>query len=91
MPDEVPTRYWFRRHSRGYGNVGLTLPATWEGWVVYAVHVTVVVVAAAFAPPGLSIAVLVLATIAVIVIAARHGEPPPTRPPTGDGPDGRAA
>jgi len=69
-------RYWFRQ--RGYGR--WSFPATWEGWAAYAVHIAVVVLAAAFAPPSLSIAVLVIATIVLIGVAVRFGEPPPSPP-----------
>ena len=70
-------RYWFRRRGGGYGPGHWSLPATWEGWLAYALHVTIVVLAAAFAPPAISIAVLVVATLALILVAARFGEPPP--------------
>ena len=77
MPEQ---RYWFRRRGRGYGPGLWSLPATWEGWLAYGIHLTVVVLAAAFAPPRLSIAVLVVATLVLIGIAARFGEPPPPLP-----------
>lgn len=80
MADPALPRYWFRRRSRGYARSGWTLPATWEGWTAYAVHVFVVVTAAALAPPVVSIVVLLGATLAVGLLAARYGEPPPPRP-----------
>lgn len=79
--DTDEPRYWFRRRRRGYGPGLWSLPASWEGWAAYAVHVTIVVLAAAFAPPALSIVVLAVATLALIVVAARFGEPPPPAPP----------
>ena len=78
MTAEDQPRYWFRRKRHGWG---WSLPSTWEGWVAYAVHLAVVIAAAAFAPPGLSIAVLVVATGVLIWIAYRHGEPPRTASP----------
>ena len=65
-------RYWFRR--RGYSR--WSLPATWEGWLAYALHLAVVITAAALAPTGVALAVLVLATVVLVVVAARFGEPP---------------
>lgn len=73
MPADLAPRYWFRRKRHGWG---WSLPATWEGWVAYAVHLTVVVVAALLLPLGLSLAALVVATGVLIAVAYRHGEPP---------------
>ena len=77
--DDAP-RFWFRRRRRGYGRGLWSLPASWEGWAAYAIHITVVVLAAAFAPPSVSVAVLVLATVVLIIAAARFGEPRPQLP-----------
>lgn len=72
VPADAST-YWFRRKRHGWG---WSLPATWQGWVAYAVHLAVVIVAALVLPLGPSMLILVVATVVLIAVAYRHGEPP---------------
>jgi hypothetical protein len=57
-------RYWFpaKRYGWGWG-----LPITWEGWVVFAAFIGLVVAGAVIMPPGRSPAGFI-ATIVVLVI-----------------------
>ena len=78
MPDDP--NYWFpaKRYGWGWG-----FPGTWQGWVVIAGYVAVVgtgaVVISPSLRPGLFIAYLVVATLALIAICWAKGEPPQWR------------
>ena len=72
----VPTddaRYWFpaKRYGWGWG-----VPRTWQGWLVLLGFCAVVLVAAVTAPdPRWTLAVVVLATVALLLICLKKGEP----------------
>jgi hypothetical protein len=70
-------RYWFsaKRYGWGWG-----APATWEGWAVVAGFLALIGAPAALglgAP--VRVAVVVIASLALIAICWRKGEPPSWR------------
>ncbi len=70
-------RYWFPAKTYGWG---WGLPATWEGWVVLAAFVALMVASAILFPPGNApapffVAVAVLSTL-LLAICWLTGEPP---------------
>lgn len=74
---ERPNKYWFpaKRYGWGWG-----IPGTWQGWVVLAAYVAVLAGAAHVLPPARDAltfsAVLVVATLALLLVCLRKGEPP---------------
>ena len=80
-PDGVQThvvtsedpRYWFPAKRYGWG---WSFPRTWHGWTVILVY-TVTVVSAAVVGRGAiwTIPVILVATIGVLVICLKKGEP----------------
>lgn len=76
MPNE-DRRYWFPAKRFGWG---WSLPRTWEGWTVILAF-TVVVLIAAVAGQGTAwtMPVILAATLAVLVICLKKGEPPKWR------------
>ncbi|MDE1897948.1 MAG: hypothetical protein KGI40_11745 [Xanthomonadaceae bacterium] len=71
------TRYWFpaKRYGWGWG-----VPGTWQGRVVLLVYVAVVAAAACFVSPSRHVlifsAVMVIATLGLLLVCLRKGEPP---------------
>lgn len=70
-------RYWFPTRTYGWG---WGLPTTWQGWVVYAAFVALVLLAAILFPPSanpeiFTVAVMVFAAFLVVVCWIK-GEPP---------------
>ncbi len=74
---EQPGKYWFpaKRYGWGWG-----IPGTWQGWVVLAAYVAVLAGAVHFLPPARDAlpfsAVIVVATLALLLVCLRKGEPP---------------
>ncbi len=74
---EKPNKYWFpaKRYGWGWG-----VPRTWQGWVVLAVYGVVLVGAVHFLPPAHHAltfsAVIVVATLVLLLVCLRKGEPP---------------
>lgn len=74
---EIPNKYWFptKRYGWGWG-----IPRTWLGWVVLAVYGVVLVGAVRFLPPAHNAltfsAVIVVATLVLLLVCLRKGEPP---------------
>jgi hypothetical protein len=73
----MPPRYWFPAKTHGWG---WGLPATWEGWLVLAAYIALVVAATTAISPkdapasfGASLTVL---TAVFIGICWLKGEPP---------------
>ena len=60
--------------------MGWGIPATWQGRVVLAAYMVVVVGAVHFLPPARDAlafaAVIVVATLALLLVCLRKGEPP---------------
>jgi hypothetical protein len=83
------TRYWFpaKRYGWGWGP-----PTTWQGWVVIALYIALVVAGVGLASPsnepGAFIAWVVLITLLLIAVCWLKGEPPRWRWGSG-GRDGR--
>ena len=75
MPAEK--RYWFpaKRYGWGWG-----FPGTWQGWVVLAVYVALILAAAAMFPPsrvpGRFTACLVALSCVLVAVCWATGEPP---------------
>lgn len=75
MPGEK--RYWFpaKRYGWGWG-----IPGTWQGWIVLAVYVALILAAAAMFPPsrvpGRFTACLVALSCALVAVCWATGEPP---------------
>lgn len=75
-----PKHYWFRRKIYGWG----WMPATWQGWLVTAVYLVLLIACAMTLDEGsppqevafMFVLPLVLLTGAFIRIAYRTGEPP---------------
>lgn len=69
--------YWFaaKRYGWGWG-----LPRTWQGWVVLAIYLACVALAARMVPPGSQPAAfgasVLLLTCVLVVICWITGEPP---------------
>ena len=69
--------YWFpaKRYGWGWG-----IPVTWQGWVVLAVYVALIAVAARLYPPSLVparfAACLVGLSCVVVAVCWATGEPP---------------
>ena len=73
LPARDEPRYWFKAKRYGWG---WGLPSTWEGWIVLAVYLGVIVVAAlVFGDSGATGIVALVATVLFVLIAARTGEP----------------
>ena len=74
---QTDTKYWFpaKRYGWGWG-----LPSTWQGWVVFAGFVGLMVVGAVLFPPSRSLAVYLLyvAVLCALFVAVVwfKGEPP---------------
>lgn len=74
---EQPNEYWFpaKRYGWGWG-----IPRIWQGWVVLAAYVAVLVGAAHFLPPARHAlafsAVSGIATLVLLLVCLRKGEPP---------------
>ena len=68
MSDDAPE--WFAPKRYGYG---AGLPIAWQGWAVIAAYVAILLVAMRFVPsrPIVILAVIVPATVTLLVIAAR--------------------
>ena len=72
MTSDEP-RYWFpaKRYGWGWG-----FPRTWQGWLVILAYCAVVVVAAVAGPgAGWRIPVVVAATVGLLVVCLKTGEP----------------
>ena len=63
--------YWFpaKRYGWGWG-----LPSAWQGWVVLAVYCAVVLIAA-LARPLFGLPVVASATVVLLLIGLKKGEP----------------
>lgn len=74
MTDE--RRYWFRAKRYGWG----WFPATWEGWIVLATFVVLLVVGSIFVIPRFGVLrfeAYTFGLVAVLLIVCwRTGEPP---------------
>lgn len=74
--DETP-RYWFKAKTYGWG---WGLPSVWQGWVVYAIVLALLVVnALVFRPshhPLLYVCGFFLVAGLLVVVCALKGEPP---------------
>ena len=68
MSDDGPQ--WFAPKRYGYGS---GLPIAWQGWAVTAVYIAIVLIALRLVPsrPIIILAVIVPATVTLIVITAR--------------------
>ena len=72
MPTD-DARYWFpaKRYGWGWG-----VPRTWQGWLVILAFCAVVLVAAVtFQDRRWTLAVVILATVALLLICLKKGEP----------------
>jgi len=76
MNTDTEKRYWFhaKRHGWGWG-----LPATWQGWVVYAVYLAGIVGGAVLFPPdnwmGTFLVHVTALSILLVVVCLIMGEP----------------
>ena len=74
---QKPDKYWFpaKRYGWGWG-----IPRTWQGWAVLAAYMAVLVGAAHFLPPARNVlafsAVIAVASLALLLVCLRKGEPP---------------
>lgn len=73
----MTSRYWFpaKRYGWGWG-----LPLTWEGWVVLAAFIALIIVDALVFPPRKALAAYIAGVVglSVLLVAAcwLKGEPP---------------
>ena len=80
MRDQTSSRYWFpaKRYGWGWG-----LPRAWQGWVVLAAFLALLVLASVAFPPRvnlLAFAASVVALCAVLIaVCFTKGEPPTWR------------
>ncbi|KXK00872.1 MAG: hypothetical protein UZ17_ACD001001924 [Acidobacteria bacterium OLB17] len=74
---DTPRRYWFRAKRYGWG---WGLPATWEGWLTFAIFIALFVLLLKFFPPPEHTFTFVLGTLALIIaliaVCFAKGEPP---------------
>ncbi len=68
---EVRRQVWFRVKRRGYG-VGL--PVAWQGWLLLALFIAAIAISAAVWSELESLAVLIILTPIVIILARRHSD-----------------
>lgn len=70
-------RYWFRAKTYGWG---WGLPTAWQGWVVYAITLALLVVNAIVFPPSQRTLPYLCGFLGIIgllvVVCALKGEPP---------------
>jgi len=70
-------KYWFpaKRYGWGWGP-----PTTWQGWVVLAIYLIIIVLVSYFIPPDhhpvVFAAGLMISTALFVLICWRKGEPP---------------
>lgn len=65
-------RYWFRAKRYGYG---WGFPSTWEGWLVFALFLALVIGTGALLP-GAALPVTLVAAVGLIAVSYWKGEPP---------------
>lgn len=67
--------YWFRAKRYGWG---WGLPTAWQGWVVLGVFVALAVGAGLIGEraPGLAVGIVVAASVLLLWVCWRKGEPP---------------
>lgn len=69
-------KYWFPAKRYGYG---WGLPRLWQGWAVLAAYVGCIALAHVFFPArihaGIFAGIVIVATLALVVICRRKGEP----------------
>lgn len=74
--NETP-RYWFKARTYGWG---WGLPTAWQGWLVYAVALALLIVNAIVFPPSRDtlpyLGSLFLIVGMLVVVCALKGEPP---------------
>ena len=77
MPMPAEHEYWFRAKRYGWG---WGIPATWQGWLVLAAFVVLMVVGSIAFPPGRQIwpylAYVAILCVLLIGICWLKGEPP---------------
>jgi len=66
-------KFWFRAKSYGFG---WGLPASWQGWVVFALYLALVFATVGLAPDAARLPTIFMLTVMFIIVVAFKGERP---------------
>ncbi len=72
MPDSEQ-KFWFHAKSFGFG---WGLPASWQGWVVFILYLTLVIGTARLAPSDTKLPIIFVLTVMFIIVVVFTGERP---------------
>ena len=74
MPKNHKKKYWFQAKRYGWG---WGLPLTWQGWIVFIIYISLIIISSIFLPKQkLYILLISIFTIIFIIICWIKGEPP---------------